>query len=435
MRPIFGSLIAQMKEYKQKRKYLEIRNRVYEKLEFNPFVLSKQFLYWILIGLIGGATAAIYWIVLEWALHHSMELSGWVLVPLMTFAGLLVGLIIHWIGDPGEMDLIVNNIRFKGGRLDPRNNPSMLLSSFIGIAAGSSIGPEAPLVQVTGSTGTWLARKLRLKGEDLRSLTIAGMAAGFTALFGAPLGAGFFALEILHHRHMVEFYQALIPAFVSSCAAFLIFVVLTEIGYGPTWAFQEYVYTGPSDFILAASVGIVGALAGWLFIVCFRFSKSQFSKIKRIYVKTSLGGLVLGLISVYFPLTRFFGHYELTALLDGSHTLMFLGLIFVFKIIAICVSATSGWRGGFIIPLFFLGACLGQMILILVPGLNPALVMVSCMAAINACVTRTPISTIILLSTMTGFHGLIPIMFASLTGFFLAPKTPLIASQMKSQPA
>jgi H+/Cl- antiporter ClcA len=59
--------------------------------------------------------------------------------------------------------------------------------------------------------------------------------------------------------------------------------------------------------------------------------------------------------------------------------------------------------------------------------------MVSCMAAINACVTRTPISTIILLSTLTGFHGLIPIMFASLTGFFLAPKAPLIASQLKSE--
>jgi H+/Cl- antiporter ClcA len=59
--------------------------------------------------------------------------------------------------------------------------------------------------------------------------------------------------------------------------------------------------------------------------------------------------------------------------------------------------------------------------------------MVGCMAAINACVTRTPISTIILLSTLTGFHAFILIMFASLTGFVLAPKTPLIASQLKGE--
>jgi H+/Cl- antiporter ClcA len=424
-----------MKEYKQKRQYLEIRNRVYEKLEMNPFLLSRQFLYWFLIGLIGGAIAAVYWIALEWVLHYSMELAGWVLIPLMTGAGLLVGLIIHWIGDPGEMDLIVNNIRFKGGRLEPKNNPSMLLSSFVGIAAGSSIGPEAPLVQVTGSTGTWLARKLRLKGEDLRSLTIAGMASGFTALFGAPLGSGFFALEILHHRHMVEFYQALIPAFVSSCAAYLVFILLTQIGYEPTWQFQEYVYTGPTDFTLAAGVGVLGALAGWLFIVSFRYSKRLFSGIKKIYIKTTIGGLIIGTIACFFPLTRFFGHYEITELVEGNYTLGFLCAIFFLKIVTICVSATSGWRGGFIIPLFFLGACMGQIIVYFLPELNASLVMVSCMAAINACVTRTPISTIILLSTMTGFHGIIPIMFASLTGFFLAPKTPLIASQLKNSAA
>jgi H+/Cl- antiporter ClcA len=396
-------------------------------------LLSRQFFFWIIIGLIGGATAAIYWIALEYVLHYSMLLSGWIVILLMTGAGLLVGLIIHWIGDPGEMDLIVNNIRFKGGRLDPRNNPSMLLSSFIGIAAGSSIGPEAPLVQVTGSTGTWLARKLHLKGEDLRSLSIAGMAAGFTALFGAPLGSGFFALEILHHRHMVEYYQALIPAFVSSCAAYLIFVLLTQVGYEPIWPFGEYVYGGPSDFILAAGVGILGALSGWLFIASFRIFKSLFSRIKKIYVKTTIGGFVIGIIAYFFPLTRFFSHYEINDLIAGHYAIALLLLIFIFKLIAVCISATSGWRGGFIIPLFFLGACLGQMIIYFFPELDAGLVMVSCMAAINACVTRTPISTIILLSTLTGFHGLIPIMFASLTGFFLAPKTPLIASQLKSE--
>jgi H+/Cl- antiporter ClcA len=422
-----------MNEYRQKRQYLELRNKVNEKLELNPFVLSRQFWYWALIGLIGGTTAAIYWIALEHVIHLSMLFSGWVLIPLMAAAGLVVGLIIHWIGDPGEMDLIVNNIRFKGGRLDPKNNLSMLLSSFVGIAAGSSIGPEAPLVQVTGSTGTWLARKLRLQGEDLRSLTIAGMASGFTALFGAPLGSGFFALEILHHKHMVEFYQALIPAFVSSCAAYLIFILLTQIGYEPTWLFQEYIYTGPSDFLWAMGAGVLGAMAGWLFIVFFRFSKGLFSKIGKIYVKTTIGGLIMGTVACFYPLTRFFGHYSINELIGNNYAIGFLCIILLLKIVVTAVAATSGWRGGFIIPLFFIGACLGQIVVTVFPALNPGLVMVGCMAAINACVTRTPISTIILLSTLTGFHAFIPIMFASLTGFFLAPKTPLISSQLKNE--
>ncbi len=96
----------------------------------------------------------------------------------------------------------------------------------IGIAAGSSIGPEAPLVQVTGSTGTWLGRKLRLEGEDLRSLTLAGMASGFTALFGALLAWKFCATGT------VEYYQVLIPAFISSRAAYVIFILLTQSGMG-----------------------------------------------------------------------------------------------------------------------------------------------------------------------------------------------------------
>jgi len=56
---------------------------------------------------------------------------------------------------------------------------------------------------------------------------------------------------------------------------------------------------------------------------------------------------------------------------------------------------------------------------------------VSCMAAINACVTRTPMSTTILLATLTGFGHFIPILFASLTGYFLAPRIPFIGSQLK----
>src|SRR5690606_10911044 len=93
-------------------------------------------------------------------------------------------------------------------------------------------------------------------------------------------------------------------------------------------------------------------------------------------------------------------------------------------------TVTSGWRGGFIIPLFFVGATLGLIIHQLIPSINLTLAIVSCMAAINTCVTRTPMSTTILLATLTGFGHFVPILFASLTGYFLAPRIPFIQSQM-----
>ena len=352
----------------------------------------------------------------------------------MAICGLLAGLIIHFIGDPGEIHLIVNNIRFNKGKLDPKNNPSMILSSLLCVASGGSLGPEAPLVQVTGSMGTWMGKLFRIKGEELRSLSIAGMASGFTALFGAPLGGSLFSLEILHHKHAVEYYKAIIHAFVASSFSYLIFAVIIHLGLGPIWDLSSYEYSGIFDFGYAVLFAIVGATFGWAFIFCAKFFKSLFEKRPiPIYIKTLIGGILLGVIAFYFPITRYFGHHEINELLSGQFPLTLLFAILIFKIIAISITVTSGWRGGFIIPLFFVGATLGLIIHQLFSTINLTLAIVSCMAAINACVTRTPMSTTILLATLTGFGHFIPILFASLTGYFLAPRIPFIGSQMEKE--
>ncbi|MDX1783528.1 MAG: chloride channel protein, partial [Aequorivita vladivostokensis] len=173
---------------KRRRKLVKYADILDRPIRFNPFVFSRMFLLWAVLGLFGGLISGIYWVVLMFLTDFLGGYQGWLVIPIMAICGLLAGLIIHFIGDPGEMQLIVNNIRFNKGKLDPKNNPSMILSSLLCVASGGSLGPEAPLVQVTGSTGSWLGKIFRLKGEELRSLSIAGMASGFTALFGAPLG-------------------------------------------------------------------------------------------------------------------------------------------------------------------------------------------------------------------------------------------------------
>ncbi|MDB5258312.1 MAG: chloride channel protein [Chitinophagaceae bacterium] len=412
------------------RKIIESIDLLDQPIKFNPFVFSRMFFLWAFLGIIGGITAGIYWIVLEFLTHEFAIFTGWMVVPLMALSGLLAGIIIHVIGDPGEIHLIVNNIRFKNGKLEPKNNPSMILSSLLCVSSGGSLGPEAPLVQVTGSTGSWLGKVLRLKGEDLRSLSIAGMASGFTALFGAPLGGSLFALEILHHEYAVEYYKAIIPAFVASCFSYLIFAIIVHLGFGPTWHLPTYTMSSRFDFVYAVLFALVATALGWLFIYCTKFFKLLFIKINTpIYIKTFIGGLVLGVFAYYMPITRYFGHEEINQLLAKEYSLSILIAILVVKIIAIAVTVTSGWRGGFIIPLFFVGTTLGIIIHQVFPGVNLSLTIISCMAAINACVTRTPMSTTILLSTLTGFSYLVPIMFASLTGYFFAPKNPFISSQ------
>lgn len=416
---------------KQKRKLIHYLNILDQPIRFNPFVFSRTFLLWAILGLLGGLIAGIYWVILEFLTHKIAYFDSWQVIPTMGICGLLAGLVIHFVGDPGEINLIVNNIRFNNGKLDPKNNPSMILSSLLCVSSGGSLGPESPLVQITGSIGTWLGKIFRLKGEELRSLSIAGMASGFTALFGAPLGGSLFSLEILHHKHALEYYKAIIPALVASSFSYVIFALIIHLGLGATWELSTYEYAGIFDFVYAVLFAITATIIGWGFIYCAKFFKSLFEKKPLpIYIKTLIGGVLLGIIAFYFPLTRYFGHHKINELLTQNLSINLLFAILIFKVIAIAITVTSGWRGGFIIPLFFVGATIGLIIHHFLPAANPTLAIISCMAAINVCVTRTPMSTTILLATLTGFSYFIPILFASLTGYFLAPRIPFISSQM-----
>ncbi len=400
----------------------------------NPFVISRWVLRWVALGAGGGLFAALYWNVLELITHGLQKFAGYSLLLVMPLAGFLVGLIIHFLGNPGEIGVIVDNIHFRNGRLDTRKNPSMILASLVSISAGGSAGPEAPLVQVTGSFGTWFADRLQLQGHEVRTLSLAGMATGFTALFGSPLGGAMFALEILHHEHVLEYYEALMPAIVSSCASYVVFALITHLGIAPTWTFPQYTLENIDDFAWAVLFGIVGALAGWVFIGIFHGCDRLFARIPGpIYLRTTLAGLALGILAFVLPLTRYFGHEQLEEIATINFSGVFLLSLALGKMFSIAFTVTGGWRGGFIIPLFFTGACIGKAIAVFIAGINPSLAMICTMAAINAAVTRTPVSTTLLLSKLANFAPLTPILFASLMGFFLAPKVPLILSQLKSE--
>lgn len=409
-----------------------LRSRVLVVSRKNPFMLSRLTIFYVILGIAGGLFSAAFWMLLEYLTHFASAISGIYTIPFMTVAGLLVGIIIHFLGEPGEISLVIDNIRFRGGKLEASQNPSMALSSILSISSGGSAGPEAPLVQITGSFGNWFAEKLGLTGEEYRSMTIAGMAAGFTSLFGSPLGGALFALEILQHRHVVEYYKALLPAFLSSTSAFFVFLWMTHAGLQPTWQFPQYVPGDIQDFLYALLLGALGAILGWMFHGLFIANRWIYSKIPGpIYWKTLLGGAVLGCIAWQIPLTRFFGHDQLNQIVEGKFTLLFLAALIFWKTFAITSTVASGWRGGVIIPLFFIGACAGKLLFGILPTENESFLMICLMAAVNSSVTKTPISTTILLSELTGLYSFTPVLIASLSGYFLSPKEPFISTQGK----
>ena len=154
----------------------------------------KTVVYGMAIGTVGGLVATIYYFILEnlldivwqegkefWLLLFPSWLPAWNYTWIIaTIGGLLVGLCLYFLGLPGEMAMVIDKIH-DPGRLEPRQTPGMIITSLVSITAGGSLGPEAPLVQVNGSLGSWLGDRLNLSMKSIRILTFCGMSAALGA--------------------------------------------------------------------------------------------------------------------------------------------------------------------------------------------------------------------------------------------------------------
>lgn len=404
--------------------------------------------YAALVGLAGGLVATSYYFVLENLLKFVWETGrevalGWFPVWLphwhytwmvATVGGLGVGLCLYLLGLPGEMAIVIDRVH-DAGRLEPKQTPGMLATSLVSITAGGSLGPEAPLVQVNGSLGSWLADRLQLSIKHMRTLTFCGMGAALAAFFGDPIGGPLFALEIPHRRGL-EYYEAIIPAMVAGICSFSVFRMGTGLEVGGIYNFGRFGDL-PSltwlNLAEGAGLGLVGALAGIVFIGMFRSMKWMVQRIEHRHILLALmGGLGIGWIAVLYPQTLFFSEQQIeTQLLaeSASFTVLMLLGICVAKMLAICLTIHGGFRGGFIFPLFFTGASLGLAIAFGIPTIHPTIAVLCCMSAINVAITKTPISTTIILTVLSDTTIMPVIAIASFTSFLITSNIGLLKTQ------
>ena len=369
------------------------------------------------VGILGGVVATVYYFILEKLMELVWEFGKDYFVPLFpvwlpdwnytlivaTLGGFLVGLCLYFLGLPGEMAIVIDQVH-DAGRLDPRQTPGMVATSLVSITAGGSLGPEAPLVQINGSLGSWLADKLNLSLKSMRVLTFCGMSAALAAFFCAPIGGALFALEIPHRRGL-EYYEAIIPAIISGIFSFTVFRCLTGLEVGGIYHF-DYFEDLPAlnglNLLEGLVLGAIGALAGILFIGIFRLIKFLIHRIEHRHILLAvLGGIGIGFLAILYPQTLFFSEQQIeTQLIESASTLGIVTLlgIMIAKMFAISFTIHGGFRGGFIFPLFFTGASLGLAIATAIPGIHPTIAMLCCMAAINVAITKTPISTSVILS-------------------------------------
>ena len=340
--------------------------------------------------------------------------------------GVTIALLTLLLGNPGDVELLVDNIHVSGGRSDIRDLRSLIPVSLLGIAAGSAIGPEAPLVQTTGSIGSWVGLRLRLGEDELRLLTISGMAAGFTVLLGVPLGSAVFALEILHRRGL-EYYEALLPALVGALSGYAVYVAITGLGLDPALHLPTPAPVELGHLPLAAGLGVVGAVLAATFTFGTQFLRSLWRRLPTP-ARPIAGGFALGALAFCSPYALTFGEEQISHLSVADLTVAGLVGAGLIKLLASAMILTAGWRGGFIIPLFFVGAAFGEALADAF-NLDRGLTMTALMVAVNVGVTKTPLGSTLIVAGMAGFTALPTMLIAALVALLLTSRVGMIDTQ------
>lgn len=362
-------------------------------------------------------------------LNHPDDIRyyAWILT---TLGGFFVGLIVHFLGAPTGLEAAVDEIH-KEGRIDYRQTPGMVLASLVSMMFGSSAGPEAPLVDINGGVGSWLADRLKVSKDVTRIFTFCGMSAALGAFFGSPLGSALLALELPHCLGL-EYYEALIPVIISAIFGFVVFRLCTGLTIGGIYQFPAYAELQPDHLIHAVLLGVIGAAAATLFVLIFRGTRRLVNLIQvHPVLLTTFGGLSIGLIAFFFPLTLFYGEEQIQTVIDTGATLgaTLLLLTAIAKMVTISLCLRTGFRGGFIFPLFFIGATVGMAVHLLFPQIPTTVSMVCMMASMTVAVMRTPVSLALILTVISD-TDLIPIItISTMVSFLLTSRLKMISTQ------
>jgi H+/Cl- antiporter ClcA len=363
------------------------------------------------IGFVAGAAMALFLIAQEFitdivwnqvpALFSLQGDQGgpWFILALTTTGGVLVGLCLHLFGD--HVGLLQQTIAIfqKTGRFEPKHVPAALLSIFLSLVFGASLGPEVAAIDMGGGLGTWVAERVKGMKERVRDLSFAGASGSLGGFLSSPFIGAIFAVELPHVQGLA-FYAVLIPSIVAATTGFAAFHWITGVDFGalfPVPPYHEFVLL---DSFYAVILGLLGGVMGILFIYSYRgFHQLVNPLAKHPVLRGLIGGAGLGLAGMVAPLVLFSGQHQFQTILDQGALMGVTALLFIFavKILASSWCMATIFKGGPIFPLIFAGGTLGVIISILFPFIPPAVAITAVMAGMIVCVLKIPLVVIALL--------------------------------------
>ena len=340
------------------------------------------------------------------------------LLPLMPMlGGLFIGLICKYFPNAVKengVHKVMYAVALSDGKVRKRTIASCAVTSSITIGSGGSAGREGPTVQIGAAVSSTIGQLLHLSTERMRVLVGCGAAAGIAASFNAPLAGVLFALEIILGDFAIHTFSPIIIASV-------IGTVTGRALEGNEVTFNVPVHelVHPTEIIFYLALGMLCGIVARLFTFMYFYIQQVFEeklKTADIY-KPAIGGLIVGMISIFMPQILGNGYDVMEQALTGQ---MFWGLAFLLvfmKIICTSITLGSGGMGGVFAPSLFIGAMVGtafgSSVHFIFPTLSASAETYSVvgMGAVAGAVMQAPLTNILMLFELTNDYTLIlPIM-------------------------
>ena len=372
-------------------------------------------------------------------------------IPLVAAAGgLVTGLLVQRFapeaGGHGT-DEAIEAFHRRAGVIRGRVPIVKTIASAITLGSGGSGGREGPIAQIGAGFGSFLATRLGLDERDRRVLLASGIGAGVGSIFRAPLAGALFASEVLYSDSEFEA-DVIIPAAIATIVAYCVFSL--KFGFGALFATPHFTFHSATELVPYTALALVVALAAGLFVKVFYGIHALFQRLRLPKVlKPALGGLLTGGVALLavrlahderaFDVLSF-GYGTVQHALQGQLSLAVLLVIAAGKMITTGCSIGSGGSGGVFGPSMVIGGALGGAVGLLAQGWMPhvvtqpgAFVAVG-MAGFFAAAANTPISTLVMVSEMTGnYELLLPALWVCSLAYLIARRWKLYRSQVASR--
>lgn len=351
------------------------------------------FLKWLLFACIIGVVVGLVSIGFYYAFHFVTDLfqaHNWLLY-LLPVGGIAIVLLYRVVGmekDRGT-NFVLTAVR-ESEVLPLRTAPLVFISTLITHLFGGSAGREGAILQIGGSISASIGRALHLDCNDNRIITMCGMSAAFAALFGTPLTAAVFAMEVISVG--VMYYAALVPSVLSA----IIGVMLARLcGVAPTaFALSGIPEISVLLLLKVIALGILFAILSILFCRLMHLAPKLYDKyLPNPLIRVAVGGVVIVGLSLLVG-TRDYngsGGSIIAAALSGSaHP-----EAFILKIIFTTITLGAGYKGGEIVPVFFTGATFGCVVAPIL-GLSPIFGAALGLVSVFCGVTNCPMTSLLL---------------------------------------